>query len=1668
VVQTTFSFPTRTPTSSSPQSAIAMASPAVTPLDYVITAEALGIGGAKTKYQRNVEAIKTLKQIQAEGRKATIDEQHKLVEYVGWGDSQLANAFNDRAAKWANEYKELQELLSDKEYKAARASTPNAHYTALGVIRAMWKAIGRLGFAGGKVLEPAAGVGHFFGLMPEEMRTKSKLYATELDITSGLITSQLYQSAEVKICGFEDADWPNNEFDLIVSNVPFGNYQITDPKIFQNGRSHLSGIASIHNYYFIKAMDLVRPGGLVVFITSKFTMDSKDRLLREYLSEKSALVGAIRLPVNAFEKNAGTHVTTDIIVLQKARDNEHRWIDALQMGEFRLNEYYVTHPEMMLGSMQVDNRRFQGVAECVPPAGQDLAAALEQAIQLLPEGIYTPRQAQNVAFKAVDIESEQVDIKRFEWLREGSYLIHDAFRVYQIENGKAVHQQLSGHHLRRMLGLIAVRDAFRHVLKANVEGASDMALRMHQDKLTHEYDLFVRDFGYLNEPSNARAFAADPDAPALLAIENYDRETKTATKADIFTKRTVGIIERPTSAETAHEAMAISLMEYGSLNWDRMTELTGKEQTELIAELGTKIFFDPDLSAYVTADEYLSGNVREKLNRARLADLQQNVEALTAVVPADLGKDDIWANLGASWIPDHYVQDFVNNHLFKDIGRGYYNRAKAKISYLRALGQWVIDLSEDYHIKWSSLNTSTWGTADMPAIKLIEQTLAFKVPTVYDTFEDANGYEQRVINQEKTIAAREKQEKIKEEFAKWIWADEARTTDLLTLYNREFNSLVPRRFDGSHLVFPGMNPNVTLRQHQKDGVWRIMQNRCTLLAWVVGAGKTYGMQAANMELRRLKLRHKPMHVIRNHMVQQYATEFRQLYPAANILVVDTADLSPAKRKQTLSRIATSDWDAIIVSHTGFGVLPLSPETKNDFIQEQIDMLTEHIEQMRGTMGHYGRDNKSVKELEKAKKRLEAKLEKNMSAGVKKDNGLTWEELGIDHLFVDECQYFKNLFFPTKMTRIPGVGGTEAGRAFDMFMKVRVMLKRENTGLTFATGTPISNSVSEMYTMQRYLQYDELQRRGLEHFDSWASIFGEVITLIEMKPDGSGFRQNRRFAKFNNVPELLRIFFQVADVKIDRDELGLDVPKLAGGKVHGVSVEPSEAQKAYINTLAERAENLKNVDPRDDNMLKIVSDGNKAALDMRLVDPQADDHPGSKVNAAVARIARLYHDTTNIEIPGQPGKHNLTQMVFLDLSTPKARIKVDEDDDEADPENTDATFMSVYDDMRNKLVEAGVKPQDIAFIHDAKTKEDKQRLFDRMNRGHTRILIGSTEKMGTGTNAQRLMVGMHHIDAPWKPAEVEQRDGRIIRQGNLCPEVYVYRYVTEQSLDVYRWQTIETKARFIAQVMRGDLTVRSIEDVDNVVIGYAEMKALATGNTAIMDKVKVDSDLRRLLSLRRTFANEQHEAQGQLYFRQDQIRRLESDIAAYQKLADRVKAEGDEPLVKLGTNLLGMVDLDRLDVWTVAELYGCRVEFDNRQTFKKEKDDPEAIKFAWGGGDGEIEVKKTGLRTVAIQLPDKSKVFKISVDKKEHANRNVANLAQIFGNESLNEEIATLQFKVEGFQNDIKNLKAKLNETFEHDGKIEQLKLRAIELQAEIDRIGKEDTTAAQAKTVEEN
>ena len=1421
--------------------------------NFRITDDLLGTGGAKAKFRANMDAINLLKELEFDGRQATPEEQNILSKYVGWGG--LADAFDESKDNWKDEFSELYATLTPVEYATARASTLNAHYTSPTVIKAIYEAVGNMGFQTGNILEPSMGVGNFFGCLPESMQG-SKLYGVELDSITGRIAKQLYPQANITVAGFETTD-RRDFYDLAIGNVPFGQYQVNDRTYNKLG-------FSIHNYFFAKALDQVRPGGVIAFVTSRYTMDSKDDRARKYIAERAELLGAIRLPNNAFKANAGTDVVSDILFLQKREQPSIAEPEWTQLGEnadgFSINNYFIHHPEMILGRQSVESTQYGKQDFTVEPLeGADLSAQLHEAVQHI-GGIYQAAELPDLGEEdqIQDTIPADPDVKNYSYTLVGG-------EVYYRENSVMVKPDLNATAKERVKGMIELRDCVQSLISQQMDGViSDMTIQQTQQKLNRLYDTFTDKYGLINARANSLAFSDDSSYYLLCSLEILNENGDLERKADIFTKRTIKPHEVVTSVDTASEALALSISEKACVDMHYMAQLSGKSQDELIDELNGVIFLDPTRGNWQTADEYLSGNVRQKLRQAEAAAVDApgyapNVEALQQAQPKDLDASEIEVRLGATWISQDYIQEFMEQ-TFKP---PYNRRNPIQVSYSPSTAEWNIS-GKSTPSKQDVNAYMTYGTERANAYRILEDTLNLRDVRIYDTVYDADGTERRVLNSKETTLAQQKQQAIKDAFQEWIWRDPNRRQTLVQQYNERFNSIRPREYDGSHIRFSGMSPEITLREHQKNAIAHILYGGNTLLAHEVGAGKTFEMVAAVMESKRLGLCQKAMFVVPNHLTEQWASEFLRLYPSANILVTTKKDFETRNRKKFCARIATSDYDAVIIGHSQFEKIPISKERQEHLLQEQICEIEDGIRELRAANA----ERFTIKSLERTKRGLELRLQK-LQAADRKDDVVTFEQLGIDRLYVDEAHSYKNLFLYTKMRNVAGLSTSDAQKSSDMLLKCRYIDEiTDGKGVVFATGTPVSNSMTELFTMMRYLQHDLLQQKGLAHFDCWASTFGETTTAIELAPEGTGYRARTRFAKFYNLPELMSMFKIAADIKT-ADQLHLPRPEAI---YHTEVSQPTAIQKEMVQMLSERAAKVHSgtVDPSNDNMLKITSDGRKLGLDQRIINPDLPDDPSSKVNRCVDNIFRIWQD-------GQADK--LTQLVFCDLSTPKiAAAKRAEkpaggalDNPELHALETqlasngitsDAPF-SVYDDIRSKLVALGIPREQIAYIHEANTEVRKKELFAKVRSGQVRVLMGSTFKMGAGMNVQDRLIALHDLDCPWRPGDLEQRGGRIVRQGNRNKEVHIYRYVTEGTFDAYLWQTIENKQRFISQIMTSKSPVRSCEDIDETALSYAEIKALCAGDERIKEKMDLDVDVARLKLMRASHQSQQYKLEDNL-------------------------------------------------------------------------------------------------------------------------------------------------------------------------------------------------------------
>ena len=1411
--------------------------------------------GKKARFRRNVDAIRVLKECEFDNRFATPEEQKVLAQYVGWGG--IPEAFDENNAAWTDEFFELSGLLSPEEYQSARESTLTAFYTPPVVISAIYKTMEQMGFKEGNILEPSCGIGNFIGMLPNSMEN-SRVYGVEIDKISAGIAQQLYQRTSIAAQPFEQADIPDSFFDAVVGNVPFGDFSVADKRY---DKHHFL----IHDYFFAKSLDKLRPGGVMALVTSKGTMDKESPAVRRYIAQRAELLGAIRLPNNTFKGNAGTEVVSDILILQKRDriiDIEPDWVH-LNTDEngIKMNSYFVDHPDMILGEMKMVSGRFGEEANCEPYENADLESLLNDAISNI-HGEITDYQLDD------DLEEEDNSIPADPNVRNFSYALYDG-KIYFRENSRMVPVEASATAENRIKGLIEIRDSVRRLLELQTEDYPDSDIKAEQQHLNKLYDDYTAKYGLINSRGNSMAFSQDSSYSLLSALEVIDDEGNLERKADMFFKRTVKPHTPVTSVDTASEALAVSMAEKAHVDMDYMEQLTGKSEKEIFDELKGVIFLNPHYEygndpsgKYLMADEYLSGNVREKLRVARKSaelypeDYTANVQALEKVQPKDLTASEISVRLGATWLPVDVVEKFM--HEFFDTP--YYSRHKMKVHFSEYTGEWNIEnkTGDKSNVKVNS----TYGTKRINGYKILEETLNLKDVRIFDYVEDADGKRKAVLNKKETAIAQSKQEIIKQGFQDWVWADPKRRERLCKIYNERFNSTRPREYDGSHITFSGMNPEIELRTHQKNAVAHILYGGNTLLAHAVGAGKTFEMVAAAMESKRLGLCTKSLFVVPNHLTEQWAAEFLQLYPAANVLVATKKDFETKNRKRFCGRIATGDYDAIIIGHSQFEKIPMSVERQKQILEQQLQEITDGIIEMKANRG----ERFSIKQLEKSKKGIQAKLKK-LNDQSRKDDVVTFEELGVDRLFIDESHYYKNLFLFTKMRNVGGIAQTEAQKSSDLFMKCRYLDELTGgRGAIFATGTPISNSMVELYTIQRYLQYGTLQQNGLQHFDSWASTFGETITAVELTPEGTGYRAKTRFAKFYNLPELMAMFKEVADIQT-ADMLNLPTPE---AHYHNVAVKPSDFQKDMVEELGKRAEKIRNgmVDASVDNMLKITNDGRKLALDQRMLNPMLPDFDGSKVNACVDNIFQIWQDNADMKS---------AQLVFCDLSTPKP----------------DAEF-SVYTDIRRKLIERGVPESEIRFIHEANTEVQKQELFKKVRRGEVRVLLGSTQKMGAGTNVQNKLIALHDIDCPWRPSDLEQRSGRIIRQGNENSDVHIYRYVTEQTFDSYLYQLVEGKQKFASQIMTSKSPVRSAEDIDETALSYAEIKMLATGNPHIKEKMDLDIQVQKLKLYKSNYLSEKYALEDRIlkYYPQE-IARLTASVEGLTKDLETAKVHPKE-------------------------------------------------------------------------------------------------------------------------------------------------------------------------------
>ena len=1406
--------------------------------------------GKKERFRRNIMAIQLLKKCQEENRFATPEEQIVLSKYVGWGG--LSEAFDENNSAWATEYLELSSVLTPEEYASARESTLTAFYTPPEVITAIYKAMEQMGFQEGNLLEPSCGIGNFIGMLPDAMQD-SKIYGVELDTISAGIAQQLYQKTTIAAQGFEETNLPDSFFDGVVGNVPFGDFKVSDKRYDKHK-------FLIHDYFFAKSLDKLRPGGVMALVTSKGTMDKETLAVRKYIAQRAELLGAIRLPNNTFKGNAGTEVVSDILILQKRDrliDIEPDWVhlDTDENG-IKMNSYFVQHPEMILGEMKMVSGRFGMEATCVPYENADLAAQLDEAVANI-HGEITEYETEE------ELEEEDNSIPADPTVRNFSYTVVDD-KIYYRENSRMTPVEVSATAENRIKGMIAIRNSVRTLIELQTEDYPDSEIKAEQERLNRLYDTFSGKYGLINSRANTSAFSQDSSFSLLSALEIIGEDGELERKADMFSKRTIKPHTPVTSVDTASEALAVSLGEKATIDMDYMMGLSGKSENEIFEDLKGVIFLNPLYEygnsyepKYLMADEYLSGNVREKLKIAKNSaelypeDYKVNVEALQKVQPKDLTASEISVRLGATWLPPDDVQEFI----FHLLETPRYAQWNIKVHFSPFTSEWNIE-GKSYD-KGNVRAYNTYGTSRINAYKIIEETLNLKDVRIFDYIEDDEGKKKAVLNKKETAIAQSKQEMIKQEFQDWIWSDPERRERLCKSYNEKFNSVRPREYDGSHIIFNGMNPEIELREHQKNAVAHILYGGNTLLAHAVGAGKTFEMVAAAQESKRLGLCNKSLFVVPNHLTEQWAAEYLQLYPAANILVATKKDFETKNRKKFCGRIATGDYDAVIIGHSQFEKIPMSIERQRAILEQQLEEITGGIAELKRNRG----ENFSIKQLEKSKKSIRQKLDK-LNDQTKKDDVVTFEELGVDRLFVDESHYYKNLYLYTKMRNVGGIAQTEAQKSSDLFMKCRYLNEiTGGRGTVFATGTPISNSMVELYTIQRYLQYNTLVKNGLQHFDAWASTFGETITAVELTPEGTGYRAKTRFAKFYNLPELMAMFKEIADIKT-ADMLNLPVPE---AKYHNIAVKPSEMQKEMVASLAERAEQVRGggVDSSVDNMLKITNDGRKLALDQRMLNDMLPDFEGSKINACVDNIYRIWKENAD---------KKSAQLVFCDLSTPK----------------NDGTF-SVYNDIRKKLIERGIPESEVKFIHEADTDMKKKELFQKTRKGEVRVLLGSTQKMGAGTNVQDKLIALHDVDCPWRPSDLEQRSGRIVRQGNENPKVDIYRYVTEQTFDAYLYQLVEGKQKFASQIMTSKSPVRSAEDIDETALSYAEIKMLATGNPYIKEKMDLDIQVQKLKMLKSNFLSEKYGLEDKVIkFYPQQIAYLKSRVEGLTKDVETAK------------------------------------------------------------------------------------------------------------------------------------------------------------------------------------
>lgn len=1595
--------------------------------NFVIDGE-IELGGDKQRFKDNVEAIKLAKQLETESRPATLEEQKLLSKYVGWGG--LANAFDGYRFEWKNEYEELKQVLTPEEYASAKDSVSNAHYTSISVIKAMYDGLEKMGFKGGRMLEPSGGIGHFIGAMPTELsKLVSSWTMVELDSITGLIGKHLYPQANVKIQGFEKANIADNFMDVAIGNVPFGNFPVVD------SRYPKSVTSSIHNYFFAKAIDKVRPGGLVMFITSRYTMDSKSSAVREYIAKKADLIGAIRLPNTAFKSNAKTEVVTDIIILKKRAENTPYGGESfLSSNEFRLpndyrtadvNEYFSKHPEMILGKPDFKSGMYGGRDITYNPLEGNLSDHIANAFKKIKGKMDYPVKTE----KEVVDEIKKEIVPAPNHVKNGAYAIQNgSFYVRDGEN-LVPYTPKNAKEGARIKGLIEIRDSVRELMRLQLDNSSDSDIAKSRTKLNKLYDKFVNEYGSIHSRGNSMAFGDDPDYYLLLSLENYNEANQTATKADIFTKDTLKPAKKVDSVNNSKDALIVSLNEFGNINFSRMMALTVKSKKEITDELKTdNLIFKQTDGSYEIAERYLSGNVRAKLREAEAMaetdpEYKANIEALKAVQPTEIDHKDIGVSIGATWIPESVYAEFAS-HLFNRPAGDF------KVTYLKSTGSWVLE-AKGYGIGNSVEATTTWGTNKKDGWKIL--SAIFNKSDIKVTVTDSEG--KVTVLKDDTIAAKEKEEAIKNEFEKWIWQDESRIKALSELYNAEFNNIALPQYNGAHLKIMGMNPSKQLREHQLNAVWRVVSSGGnTLLAHKVGAGKSGEMAGAAMVLRQMGIVKKPMFVVPNHLVEQWGKEFLSFFPSANVLVATKKDFEKSKRKVLMNRIATGDYDAVIIGESSFKFLPMSEESTKGFYQEQLDQLEEGLRELSAQ--GLRKNDPTVKQLVAAQKKLRAKMESKSEAIKKDSDNISFEQLGVDSLFVDEAHRFKNLFYQTNMTNVSGLGNKDGSdRAFDLYMKVRYLQKLNGgKGIVFATATPVMNSMSEMYIMQKYLQTDLLEQRGLMSFDAWANAFGKIVTVMEMTPEGKGYRQKQSFSRFKNLGELVQMFRSMADVLTDIP--GLKIPALKDGKRTTVVSEPSEFQLDYINELANRAELVrkKEVDPRDDNMLKITGEGRKLALDPRLIDPTAPDDPNSKTNKAVDNVFKVWSDTK---------KDRLTQLIFADLSTPKGESKSTKDDEQQAQQTEESNDnVSVYDDIKRKLLLKGIPAKEIAFIHDAKTDAQKLALYNQVNSGEVRILMGSTEKMGVGMNVQKKLIALHHLDAPWRPGDIEQREGRILRQGNENSEVEIFTYVTEKTFDARMWDNLQRKATFISQIMTSGTDAREAEDIGEFALSAAEIKAIASGNPMILEQFENEAQVSKLNALKKSYESEKFiqqqklaQAKSGLIYSKERLAEVEEDIKIHQDTSgDKFKMViGKKTYAKREDAGDAIHKIFRDTVLTNDKSIGSFAGFELLLTPM-----------------GELKLKGSGVYTSKLN-PDSPAG---SIQSLENSVRR------------LDEKVETYKNRIKEHEANIPKIEESLKRPFEHEEKLEELLKRRKEIMDTLN--ASEDETSGNAESDSED